>query len=163
VTRRLWCTALAAALLALPGVARAQGTVADSAAVLAVVQRLFDALGTRDAVVLRALLAPGARFTAVRVDSAGDVARTQADTAILRSLAMGRERMLERMWAPIVRVHGPIATVWTRYDFHVDGRRTHCGVDAVTLVRGTAGWQVSDITYTVERRGCAPSPLGPPA
>jgi SAM-dependent methyltransferase len=81
---------------------------------------------------------------------------------IYETFAAGTERLLERMWQPVVHVEGPLATLWAPYDFHVDGKRSHCGVDAVTLLRGDAGWRVAGITYTVQRADCAPSPLGPP-
>jgi hypothetical protein len=44
----------------------------------------------------------------------------------------------------------------------VDGKFSHCGVDAITLVRTDAGWRIASFVYTVEETGCAPSPLGAP-
>ena len=67
------------------------------------------------------------------------------------------------MWAPVVQVQGRIASVWTPYDFHIDGRFSHCGIDTITLLRTDAGWRIAGLLYTVQRTGCAPSPLGPPA
>ena len=58
-------------------------------------------------------------------------------------------------------MHGPIASVWTPYDFWVDGKFSHCGIDIFDLVKTAEGWKISGLTYTVERTGCAPSPLGP--
>jgi hypothetical protein len=82
---------------------------------------------------------------------------------MLRTITQGRERLLERMWTPVVRVQGAIATLWTPYDFHVDGRFSHCGVDTATLLRTGGGWRIAALVYTVQRTGCAPSPLGPPS
>jgi hypothetical protein len=65
------------------------------------------------------------------------------------------------MWDPDVRIHGAIAVVWTRYDFWVDGKFSHCGVDAFDLVKTAEGWRIAGGVYTVERTGCPPSPLGP--
>jgi hypothetical protein len=53
--------------------------------------------------------------------------------------------------------------LWTPYDLYRNGSFSHCGVDAFTLVRGTRGWLVASVIYTIEPTGCAPSPLGPPA
>jgi hypothetical protein len=157
MTRTLRLVALALALL-VPHAAQAQGS--DTVAALAVVQRLFDALGRRDTVALRTLLIPGAQFVSVRTGGGPQATRVTTDREILRSLGMGTERMVERSWSPLVNVHGPLATVWAPYDFHVDGRRTHCGVDAFALVRGPDGWRIASITYTVEPTGCPESPLG---
>lgn len=134
----------------------------DSAAVIATVQRLFDAMAQRDTATARALMLPGSQFVSIRGDTTGTRPRVQADSAFLRMLGSGSERLLERMWTPVVHVQGAVASVWAPYDFHVDGRWSHCGIDAVTLLRTGAGWRVAGITYTVERRGCTPSPLGPP-
>lgn len=160
--------ALASLLMAVP--LRAQGTPApasgagaDSAAVLRAVQRLFDAMLARDTAAARALLLPGARMISVRGDTAVARARTQGDTAFIAMLATGKERLLERFWQPVVHVQGPIASVWTPYDFHIDGSFSHCGIDVVSLVKVGDAWRIATITWTVQRRGCAPSPLGPPA
>ena len=140
----------------------ARATAADPA-VVATVQRLFDAMAARDTVAARALLLPGTRFVSISNDTGPAIPRVQGDSAFLRMLAGSSERLLERMWAPVVQVQGRIATVWTPYDFHRGGRFSHCGIDAVTLLRTDAGWRSAGLLYTVQRTGCAPSPLGPPA
>ena len=152
------CAALLALLLAAP--LRAQA--ADSAAIAGVVQRLFHAMAQRDTVVLRALLLPGSRFVSIRGDTTVATPRVQGDSAFMRSIVRGSERLLERFWSPVVQQHGPVATVWAPYDFHVNGQRSHCGVDALSLVRDATGWRIASIVYTVERTGCPASPLGAP-
>jgi hypothetical protein len=157
---------LPVALLLAAAPLRAQARPAvpdDSAAVVAAVQRLFDGLARRDTASLRALLLPGTRFVSVPADRPDAVPRMESDAAALDRLARGRERLLERMWSPVVRVEGPIATVWAPYDFHVDGRFSHCGVDTVTLLHTDGRWRIASLVYTVQRAECAPSPLGPPA
>ncbi len=56
---------------------------------------------------------------------------------------------------------GGIAVVWAEYDFHLNGKFNHCGVDQVNLLKTGAGWKIMGIAYTSETSGCAPSPLGP--
>jgi hypothetical protein len=108
------------------------------------------------------MLADGLLVAMVRTEEGWQL-RAQPHAAFLRSLAAGRQPLLERMWSPEVRVHGPVATVWTPYDFYVDGEFSHCGVNVFTLVRADGRWQVAGVAYTVERADCPPSPLGPPA
>ena len=158
-----WAVLAAAITAAVPTAARAQAVAtSDTAAVLAVVQRLFDAMAKRDTAAARTLLLPGSRLISLRTASPAAQPRQQTDTAFLRSLATGSERLLERMWNPVVSIHGSLANVWTPYDFHIDGRFSHCGVDNFVLVRNANAWQLASVTYTVETAGCAPSPLGPP-
>lgn len=141
---------------------RAGGPDTPDAPVVAVVQRLFDAMAARDTASARALLLPGSQFVSARGDTTIVRPRVQDDTSFLRMLATTKDRLLERFWQPTVMVDGSIATVWAPYDFHVNGAWSHCGIDVVTLLKVGEAWQVTGITYTVQRRGCAPSPLGPP-
>jgi hypothetical protein len=153
ILTRLWkaprCVMLAAlCVCAMPTSARAQS---DSAAVLSVAQRLLDAINASDTAVARAVLAPGAQFFSTR---AGGPPRRQGDTAFVRSLAAPHPKYVERMWSPMVRVKGGIADVWAPYDFHTDGKFSHCGIDTFTLLKGASGWQIVNVAYTVERTGC---------
>ena len=59
--------------------------------------------------------------------------------------------------------HGSVAVLWADYDFHLNGKFSHCGIDSFTLLKTTAGWKIAAVADTRETTGCAPSPLGPPA
>jgi hypothetical protein len=61
---------------------------------------------------------------------------------------------MERMFDPVVHVNGPIAVVWTPYDFHVNGNFSHCGIDVFNLVRVGDTWRISSVAYTVQREDC---------
>jgi hypothetical protein len=159
VLRRALC------VLCVAGVHLGAQDSSDSAAVIRVAEASLRALGDRSVEAMRAVLLPGAQFVAVLQPPAGvpSRARLSVDTAVYASLRMEQTPMLERMWAPVVRLSGRVATVTAPYDFHRDGKFTHCGVDVFTLVKVGETWKISAITYTVQATGCAPSPLGPPA
>jgi hypothetical protein len=145
-----------------PGqVAAQRATPADSAAIVGVVQQFFDAMARRDTAAARASMTPGAVAGSFRTGAPPAPVRFQSDSAFIASLASGKQKLLERMWSSAVRVSGDIADVWTPYDFHVDGKFSHCGIDVFTLFRTPSGWRIATVVYTVQRDGCAPSPLGP--
>lgn len=131
---------------------------AETPAVLEAVHQLFGAMRSRDSVLLRELLAEDARLIAV-TDSE---ARPSTAEAFLARISAPGDELHERMWDPEVRIEGPIATVWTPYDFHVGGEFSHCGIDAFQLAHSGGQWQIVSIIYTVQRDGCGASPLGPP-
>ena len=141
----------------------AQAPPTDTSAVVAVVQRLFDAMARGDTAVLRSVLLPGMHFVALTTDAAGvTTPRIQSDTAFVQRLGSRRQRLLERMWDPMVRLQGPVATVVAQYDFHIDGKWSHCGIDSATLVLTAQGWRIAGLTYTVQRVACPMTPLGAP-
>lgn len=158
--------ALGGICLALVGLAdpiQAQSAPRDSVEVIGVAEALLRAISSRDTAAAKALLVPGAVLASIPdpVTPSGK-ARIQTDVAFIRTLATGTERLLERLWSPRVILHGTLAEVHAPYDFHIDGRFSHCGTDVVTLMHSDGAWRVVTVTYTVQRTGCAPSPLGPP-
>jgi hypothetical protein len=138
-------------------IARAQ-SAADRDAVLKTVQAFFDTMTAKDVEGARKILAPQGRFHAMRMRD-GDI-RSFSNEEYFAQLQSEKRTFRERMWNPEVRVHGLIATVWTPYDFWIDGKFSHCGIDAFDLIKTKDGWQISGGNYTLEDR-CEPSPLGP--
>jgi hypothetical protein len=124
------------------------------------VQMLFDAMKAHDAAAVKALVIPEATLLVVHDD--GKPAVTGFDKFAER-VGSSKDAWLERIWNPKVMEHGPIAVVWADYDFHLNNKFHHCGIDSVSLVKTADGWKISSIAYTAETTGCAPSPLGPPA
>ena len=155
--KRLLAAFIVAALATTPLSAQ-EGTPAERQAVLAAVDSFFSAMTRHDSLGSRAILLPGAMFYAV---GPGRAPGATPDTAYIRSIAGATVGLRERTWNPRVEVHGPIAEVWTRYDFHVDGKFSHCGIDDFSLVLTPTGWKIASATYTIERTGCPESPLGP--
>lgn len=131
-------------------------SAADRAAVIAAVQGLFDAMRTRDTVALRAGFAPGAQLISIRAVP-GAPARHQVSplSAFVTSIGRPGEELVERMWSPRVEVAGNLASLWAPYDFRIGTTFSHCGHDAVQLVRTPDGWKITAITYTVVTEGCA--------
>lgn len=165
---RLRSTIVLMAVLLLPGCdgdsAASRERTADQIAVLTAVERFFETMTDKDAIGARAVLDPEGDFVSVRWTDAGEaVVRRTSNRDYLQSLPGETATNLERVWDSDVRIHGPIAVVWTPYDFHIDGTFSHCGMDVFNLLRTDEGWVITGGMYTVERAGCAPSPLGPPA
>jgi len=157
------CVLLAVALLVFPVAGQGAGPDSEEAAVVAVVQKFFDAMAARDVDAARAVVLPEGRDHSIREGAEGPIIRSFTNEDFVARLATGTEKLLERMWEPKVMIHGRIAVLWAPYDFHRNGEFSHCGVDAFTLVRTESGWKISGGVYTVETEDCALSPLGPPS
>ena len=146
-------------LLVLTSAASAQTSVAavpdEREAVLAVVQRLWDGMRTRDTALVRSVFDSSASLT--RVATRNGEARVQVlpVSGFIEALGRANEAWNERMFAPEVRIDGSLATVWTEYDFHLGNQFSHCGVDAFQLLKTSAGWKVVALSDTARREGCA--------
>ncbi len=135
---------------------------ADETAVIAVVQKFFDAMAAHDAEAFGATMMPEAVLHSAREGPERQPIRGVPEADTVEWLAGNREALLERTWNPEVCIRGRIALLWAPYDFWRNGRFSHCGVDIFTLVRADEGWRISSAVYTAESKGCAVSPLGPP-
>jgi hypothetical protein len=157
---------LASAALALVLVAtvvapmQAQATPGQSGsedkAVLATVQRLFDAIRAKDTAAFRDIFEPNAKLVGMRTRQNGEqvVQVLPWDRFAAFMAADQRGPWIERAWSPEVRVRGTLATVWAEYDFHFGQTPSHCGVDAVQLLKTPSGWKIVSIADTYEPTGC---------
>lgn len=131
----------------------AQSSVRDS--VLATIERVFDGMRARDTTGLRASFDSTARLTRVP-DSTAQSTRPQTVSEFLMSISSTQpDRVFdERMYDPEVRIEGPIAQVWTYYTFHEGKTFSHCGTDAVTLMRRAGGWRIVNWIWTGRKADC---------
>lgn len=125
-------------------------------------ETLFDAMERKDADAVRDVFLPEARLVAVASGPQGTATTWTTVEEFVDAIVLRNEDLLERLWNPTVRVDGEIATLWVDYDFHLDRRFSHCGVDAFHMVRMSGEWKIAHITYNLRREGCY-SPLIPPA
>ena len=126
--------------------------------VIAAVNQLFSAMASANGAAIAATMTPDAKLIAAQ---GGKVSPARTRDDFVQRIAGIKGAALERIWKPTVLVRGKIAMLWAEYDFHLDGKFNHCGVDAFMLVKMDDGWKISQIEYTSETQGCKPSPLGP--
>jgi hypothetical protein len=134
-------------------------TVRES--IIAVVNESLRAMAENDVAASRLVMLPDGVEFSTRETPEGVRISGRPNEAYLEELAQSEDVMIERIWDPTVQMHGAIATLWAPYDFYVNGTFSHCGVNAIQLIRTDDGWRIANWIWTVEPEGCAPSPLGP--
>jgi ketosteroid isomerase-like protein len=119
------------------------------------VQAFAAAMAANDvAASRRVLLTEGQGYATTTLENGSVRITLETNEAYLDWLATNTAPTVERIFDETALVHGPIAVVWAPYDFHVDGAFSHCGINAISLIRTDAGWQTADWVWTVERHGC---------
>ncbi len=139
-----------------------QHAPAERDEVVATIQKFFDAMAAHDNDTLARLMMPEGRLFSTNDSRAAPAVRVRTHEQFIAELRQNRQKILERIWNPEVRVQGGIATLWANYDFHLEGKFSHCGIDAFELVKTEQGWKIAGGVFTIERKDCAPSPLGEP-
>jgi len=143
-----------AALLVL-GAAPVHAQDAERSAVLATVQKVFDAMRTRDTALLRQAFDTSARLAGVAARGTPAVRLTapSAFGAAIASAPAG-DVWNERIWDPEVRIDGDLAQVWAYYTFHRNKTFSHCGVDAFMLLKVGSEWKITQLADSRRTTGC---------
>lgn len=153
MTRLRW-----AAILLVFGASATSARAQDSekAAVMAVVQKVFDAMRTRDTSLLSVAFDSTARLVGVRTrDGASTLTllpASQFGAAIVRAPA--GDVWNERIFDPEVRIDGDVAQVWAYYTFHANKQFSHCGVDAFMLRKVGSQWKITQLSDSRRTTGC---------
>ncbi len=128
--------------------------------VLAVVDRLMTSMREADSAVAASLFHAEARLVIVDSRDGQRSVRTIPAGDFTAAVGQSGGVWVERVWDPKVLFDGDLALVWADYDFHADGRFSHCGVDAFHLARTPDGWKIISIIYTRRAEGCESPPDG---
>jgi hypothetical protein len=129
--------------------AKAQSS--EEIAVRATVDRLFEGMKTRDTTVLRSVFHPTARLQTTLTGKDGQpVLQTEAIDGFVQSIGKAPQNLNldERLLSYEIRVDDNLATAWTPYEFYVNDRFSHAGVNAFQLVKTTDGWRIIQICNT---------------
>jgi len=143
--------AAAVVLLASPAAA---APTADETAAIATVQRFFDAMAAQEGAAIASVTIPASVYTSIRPapDGGTKITRTTVEDFI-KNLRPG---LHEAMWRPSVHVRaGMMATVTAPYEFKLDGKTLHCGIDVFDLAKVEGQWKIAGAIWTAEPEACA--------
>lgn len=148
----LLCVAM---LAVLAPAARAQSKADDEREVIRVVERLFEAMRTRNTAELRAVFDTSAHLVSSGVRDGVPFARSMPAERFIQAVGSAQgDEWIERFYDPEVRIDGNLATVWTYYTFHLGSRFSHCGYDAFQLSRTADGWKIMSLADSRQTEGC---------
>lgn len=127
----------------------------EAVAVMATVNRLFDAMRAGDSTAARSVFHPEATMASVSVrNGVPAVQRGTVDRFVQAIGTPHTEVWDEKIWNPEVRIDGDLATAWMDYAFYLGGKFSHCGVDAFQMIRTSDGWKIFHLADTRRQQPC---------
>jgi hypothetical protein len=126
----------------------------EEESVITTVQNFFSAMSARDTAATGAVLLPEGQYFSIKEDSSTVTMKKTTHQEYLARLATSKENWLEKMREPEVWVHGRVAILWAKYDFYRNGKFSHCGVDAFSLLKGAEGWKIVGFVFNKEKESC---------
>ena len=127
----------------------------EEGAVKKVINNLFTGMKTGDSTLTRSAFAAGAVMQTI-VNKDGKVSvRTEAVNDFVKLIGTPHKEIYdERIVFTKILIDGPLAAVWTDYQFYVGEKFSHCGVNSFQLVKGDKGWQIVYIIDTRRKDEC---------
>ena len=127
--------------------------IKDEQQIINVINQFFESLETKDSLLMRKTTMDEAQIwrrysdeNPVRVD----VRYSKDDLPNMHSLPDVKE--IAQNFD--INVYNGIATAWVLYEFWVEDKFSHCGVDVFTLFEMDGNWKIMSAAYTVEKASC---------
>lgn len=135
----------------------AQTPAGREAEVLGVMEKLFEAMAARDTAVIRSVFDPTARLVRAPTRQGATAVQVSTVDQFVNSIARAPAgELIERIYAPEIRIDGNLATIWTFYTLHIGEQFSHCGIDAAQLFHTGASWKIVSLADTARRENCDP-------
>jgi hypothetical protein len=141
-------------LMLAAGLSAKSQDVADS--VKEAVNNLFTAMKNSDGELLKTCFADSAILQSISKDKEGNLlVKNESVNQFAKSIStVSKGALDERITFNMVKVDGPLASVWTPYSFYYNGNFSHCGVNSFQLVRTKNGWKIQHLIDTRRKSDC---------
>ncbi len=129
-------------------------TAEDS--VKAVVNTLFTGMKNADAAMLKTCFADSMVLQTIVRGKEGSIKVITEDPVEFIDFVSKQKSGAadERIRFETIKLDGPLALVWTPYEFYYNGQFSHCGVNSFHLVRFSNGWKIQFLIDTRRKVGC---------
>lgn len=131
-------------------------TNAEETAIVAVINRMFDAMRQADSVGIMHSFAPNAHMeTIVKTQQQTDSIRGNTVAQFASSISKQKAGALdERISIGAIHIDGNLAIAWTPYRFYFNNQFSHCGVNSFQLVKLNGEWKIQYIIDTRRKDNC---------
>jgi len=121
------------------------------------INQVFDGMRKNDTTLIRQVLYPSCFLKSVGKTKTGEV-KLQEDQISdwLKSVGTKREGVMldERLTSYDIKIDGDMAVAWTPYEFYVNEKFNHCGVNVFTMMKTDKGWKIIGIVDTRRKDDC---------
>jgi hypothetical protein len=137
------------------GISMARAQMDQEKAVKSTIERFFEGFHQRDTALMRSALGADIHMQRIGKDPDGKpVLRNESIGDFLTSMANLPDtlQIQERLLDYQIQTDGAMAHAWTPYEFYLQGKLHHCGVNSFQLFHDGEGWR---IIYLVDTRRVA--------
>lgn len=127
--------------------------ITDEQQIKIVINQFFESLETRDSLLMRQTTMDEAQIWRRYSDEnpvSVDLRYSKDDLPKMHTLPKVKEVALDFE----ITERSGIAVAWVPYEFWIEGKFSHCGIDVFTLFDMDGNWKIMSTAYTVEKENC---------
>ena len=115
-----------------------------------VIETFFEAFHAKDSVKLKALCNDGMILQSIAENAKGVKLSNEDPKGFFKSIASIPKEVVfqEKILNYFIQVDGSLAHAWTPYEFYVNGKLSHKGVNAFTLFKKDNSWKIVHLIDT---------------
>ncbi|GAB3950986.1 nuclear transport factor 2 family protein [Spirosoma harenae] len=138
----------------------AQSNANDETAVKTTINMFFDGMRKADSTQVKNTVLPGATLQSVAKNKEGVVSVRNDDISKFTASVTKYPAFTldERLSGMEIKIDAELATAWTPYVFYLKDQKSHCGVNAFTLVKVNGNWKIQNIIDTRRKENCPDLP-----
>lgn len=123
--------------------------------VKATINQLFTAMKNADSALLMNAFADSAVLQTIGSRAGKVIIRNEKVTSFAQQIkTLPKGAADERITFQTILVDGPLALVWTPYQFYYQEKFSHCGVNSFHLVRIDGKWKIQYLIDTRRKEPC---------
>jgi hypothetical protein len=140
-------------LLSISAFSNTKKSQAEEDKIKAVVLKTFTAMKSVDSTTLKSCFTSNALLHVSQIRPEGNIIRDVPVVKFIQSVLSRKpgdmdERVLS--WGPI-QIDHEIASAWVPYEFYLNGKFSHKGVDVFLLVKIGDEWKIQTLMYNMQK------------
>lgn len=114
------------------------------------IQTFFEGFHAKDTLKMKSTCSEKLVLQSISESSKGNKFSTESPKEFYVAMATIPTEMQfeERILSYNIQIDGMMAHAWTPYEFYINGKLSHKGVNAFTLFKGAEGWKIIHLIDT---------------
>ena len=119
------------------------------------IETFFDGFHQKDSLLMRSVLHESFKLESVAVRDNKVSKRDFNGKEFISAVTKRSDSPVwkEKLLSYEIKIDGPLANAWVKYEFWIDNKLSHCGVNSIHLLKDGLKWEIFSISDS-RRKSC---------
>ena len=119
------------------------------------IETFFDGFHQKDSLLMRSVLHESFKLESVAVRDNKVSKRDLNGKEFIAAVTQRSDSPVwkEKLLSYEIKIDGPLANAWVKYEFWIDNKFSHCGVNSIHLLKDGLKWKIFSISDS-RRKNC---------